>query len=211
MIMQVAQEKKDPKIPSFILVIGIYLIAWALIPLVAPWSLGRWLAPNQSVTSLLIDIVVGVLVTIVLFLTHREVSAKLFGRHWTQYLLIVLALLMVSVPIRAGGIDQPVFGNPAWLYILMSVVNVGMQQYVTFGLLQHYLQQRLSPIWTIVATALLFYASHALLISHKFLNPLAALAIIGIGLLFAAIRQKTGVLHITLSLHLAFFLIAIAP
>ncbi len=154
---------------------------------------------------------VGVIVTLALLLTHRVVSAKLFGQHWSQYLLIVVALLAVSVPIRAGGIEQPVFGNPAWLYLLMSVVNVTMQQYVTFGLLQHYLQQKLSPLWTIVATGLLFYASHALLISHKFLNPLAALAIIALGFLFAAIRQKTDLLHITLSLHLAFFLIAIAP
>ncbi len=210
-IMKLAQKYNLPTTPAYILIIAVYFVVWALIPMVAPWSLGRWLTPDQSSISLLIDIAIGVMVTAGLFFTHRSVSAKLFKNHWSKYLLAGTALLVVSVPIRAGGIDQPVFGNPAWLYILMSLVNVTMQQYATFGLLQSYLREKLSPMWTIMLTGMLFYATHAVLISHKFLNPLAALSIIALGLLFAAIRQKTGVLYITLSLHLAFFFVAIAP
>ncbi len=194
---------------TYVLIICVWLFVWALIPAVAPWSIGRWLFPDQSKISLLVDIALGILVTSTLFFTHPSVSAKLFSRHWSRYLLVVVALLAVTVPFRAGGISQPVFGEPAWLYLLMSFVNVTMQQYATFGLLQHYLQKRFSPIWTVILTGLLFYAAHIILLSDKFASLKTAMAITALGCLFAAIRQKTGALYITLSLHLAFFLVAI--
>ncbi|MGC0274633.1 type II CAAX prenyl endopeptidase Rce1 family protein [Pseudactinotalea sp. Z1739] len=83
------------------------------------------------------------------------------------------------------------------------------QDYLTFGLLQSYLAERL-PTWgTITMVAVMFWLGHALLLPDTFgpANPLAALAMLAMGALFALLRARLGTLHLLLALHLAFYFV----
>lgn len=86
-------------------------------------------------------------------------------------------------------------------------VSVFWQDYLTFGLLQSYLGERL-PAWgVIVASAIVFWLGHALFIPDRFapIHWLPSLAILVLGLALASLRVWLKSLHLILALHLSFY------
>lgn len=99
---------------------------------------------------------------------------------------------------------------PVAVYMFWMTVSVFWQDYLTFGLLQSYLGDRL-PRWGAVAvTAVIFWLGHALYLPDRFgiASILPSLAMLALGAVFAALRAWLGRLHLLLSLHLAFSFIA---
>ncbi|NLR04832.1 CPBP family intramembrane metalloprotease [Streptococcus mutans] len=81
------------------------------------------------------------------------------------------------------------------------------QDYLTFGLLQQYLQEELSFKWRIVFLPLLFLSGHFLYISHFGTKPMMGILTFVMALLFTYLREKTQTLHWLLFLHLMFYFV----
>ena len=146
-----------------------------------------------------------------LFLAHDRFNRTLFKKQQTIWLYLLPVAALFLIPLRAGGLEADIFGNPAWLYAAMMTANVAVQQYLTFGLLQSYFKKAFRPWAAVVVTAVVFYLGHAFLLPASF-GPsqiASALFILVLGVIFASLRQKTGTLHANLALHLAFYFIAI--
>lgn len=88
-------------------------------------------------------------------------------------------------------------------------VSVFWQDYLTFGLLQIYLGERMSAWVTVPLVAVVFYLGHAILLPDRFAPPnlLPALGILGVGLACALVRARFKALHPILALHAAFYLV----
>lgn len=203
------QAKNKNYTPLAVIVLA-WLCLWSLVPALMSWSIGSWLFADTA-AAMVVDIAIATLVLVVLFLTHQKFNKTLFKAQKTRWLYALPVVALLAIPLRVGGIEGDIFGNPAWLYALMMTANVAMQQYLTFGLLQSYFSKKLSVPLTITFTALVFYLGHALFIADKFapIYPLNALFIVALGVIFALIRAKTGTLHANLALHLAFYFVLI--
>lgn len=203
-------QTKGKNYTPLIIAVLAWFCLWSLVPALMSWSIGSWLSSDDTV-SMLVDIAIAALVLMVLFLTHQKFNKQLFKAQKTRWLYVLPEIALLAIPLRVGGIDGDIFGNPAWLYVLMMTASVAMQQYLTFGLLQSYLGEKLSTPLTIMLTTLVFYLGHALFLADKFalMYPLNALFIVVLGVLFASIREKTGTLHANLALHLAFYFVLI--
>ncbi len=120
-----------------------------------------------------------------------------------------MVCLAYAIPLIAGialpfhyGLEYPVA-----LYMFWMTVSVFWQDYLTFGLLQKYLAERI-PTWAVlVASAVIFWAGHAVLLPDKFapVHLLPSLAILALGFVLASLRVRLGTLHLILALHLAFY------
>ena len=195
---------------TVILAVPGWLWLWLLVPGLVENSVGASLADDDQI-GLLIDIALAGTVLALLFLSHNQFNKTLFRKQPTVWLYLLPVAALILLPLRAGGIQGEIFGNPAWLYAAMMTANVATQQYLTFGLLQSYLKTVLRPWVAAAVTAVIFYLGHALLLPESF-GPTqvgSALYILVLGLIFASLRQKTGTLHANLALHLAFYFIFI--
>lgn len=98
---------------------------------------------------------------------------------------------------------------PITLYMCWWIVSVFWQNYLTFGLLQRYLAERL-PTWAVLgASAVIFWAGHALFLPDNFapVRIMPSLAILALGLLMASLRIWLATLHLLLALHLTFYFV----
>lgn len=203
---------KPSPLRELMLMIMVWVLGWSIVPGVGVTPIGKWLFPGDAVKQIMVGIIASGLLLVPLILTQRSINRELVKRHWSAYLFVLVLLALAVLPLRTGGLDGVIFDLPAWAYVLMAVVNVFMQQYLTFGLLQSYIQRVVaSPVWTVIATGLTFYAVHAVMLPHKFAPThwLAALAILAMGVACAALRQKTGTIYITLALHWTFYFVMI--
>ena len=84
------------------------------------------------------------------------------------------------------------------------------QNHLTFGLLQHHLRAVLNGPATVLVVAALFALGHMLFLPDRFGtgNPLALLAMVALGAVLAALRERTGSVHLGIALQLAFYLVA---
>lgn len=203
-------QAKSKNYTPLILATLAWFCLWSLVPALMSRSIGSWLFADSTV-AMLVDIAIAALVLTVLFLTHQKFNRTLFKAQKTRWLYLLPVVALLAIPLRVGGIDGDIFGNPAWLYVLMMTASVAMQQYLTFGLLQSYLGKKLPMPLTIMLTTLVFYLGHALFIADKFapIYPLNALFIVVLGVIFASIRAKSGTLHANIALHLGFYFVLI--
>lgn len=188
-------------------VIATWAIGWWLAPSVGVFSFGTWLYKEDAVAAIILGTGVSLAVLGGLSVWQQLRGCSAWRHHWTIALLIVPAILFLWLPFRVGGLSVVVAGVPAWAYILMSVVHVMMQQYLTFWWLQTALERRSGPWRAVFMTAVAFYTIHALLLPDKFapLHWPAALAILAMGAACASLRRLTGTIYLTLAAHLAFY------
>lgn len=205
-----ATAKSSP-LRELSLIIIVWVFGWSIIPGIGVTPIGKWLFPGDAAKQIMVEVIASGLLLALLILTQRSINRELVKRHWSVYLFVLAALTLAVLPLRTGGLDGAVFGQPAWVYVLMAVPNVFMQQYLTFGLLQSYIRRVVSPVWTVMLTGLMFYLVHAIMLPYRFapIHWLASLAILAMGIVCAALRQKTGTIYMTLALHWTFYFVVI--
>ena len=136
-----AATAKPSPLRELMLMIMVWVLGWSIVPGVGVTPIGKWLFPGDAVKQLMVGIIASGLLLVPLILTQRSINRELVKRHWSAYLFVLVLLALAVLPLRTGGLDGVIFDLPAWAYVLMAVVNVFMQQYLTFGLLQSYIQR----------------------------------------------------------------------
>lgn len=175
---------------------------WCLTPGLLNNGVGS-LFTADSATAVLIESIVALIVVIGLVLLHRRYDRELFARSRTMWAYVLPLGTAIALPFHYG------MPFPVGLYMFWMTVSVFWQDYLTFGLLQKYLAERL-PTWAVlVGSAVIFWAGHALLLSDKFgpSHLLPSLAILALGLLLASLRVGLRTLHLILALHLMFYFV----
>lgn len=173
---------------------------WYLTPGLRSDGVGHLLTGDLA-TSVVIETVLALVLAVVLVLTHREYNRTVFARSRSIWLYILPVALAIALPFHYDLI------LPVFLYMTWMTVSVFWQDYLTFGLLQSYLGERL-PAWgVIVASAIVFWLGHALFIPDRFAPShwLPSLAILVLGFALASLRVWLKSLHLILALHLSFY------
>lgn len=173
---------------------------WYLTPGLLSDGIGH-LFTGELATSVLIESVVALVLAVVLVLTHRRYNRVLFARSWSIWLYALPVALAIALPFHYELV------LPVFLYMAWMTISVFWQDYLTFGLLQGYLGERL-PTWgVIVASAVIFWLGHALFVPDRFAptNWLPSLAILALGFALASLRVWLRSLHLVLALHLSFY------
>lgn len=204
--MSAAAAPKDPSRPlpwwAPLVACVAWLGLWYFTPGLLSNGVGR-LFTDDLATSVLIETLLALVLAVVLVLTHRRYNRVLFARSWTRWLYALPVALAIALPFHY---ELPL---PVSLYMAWMTVSVFWQDYLTFGLLQSYLGERL-PTWgALVCTAVIFWLGHALFIPDRF-GPnhwLPSLAIVALGLVMASLRGWLTSLHLILALHLSVYFI----
>lgn len=172
---------------------------WYLTPGLHHRGLGAFVAEES--TSVLLESAFAMAALVVLMLLQRRRIAELFARDRTVWLYALPVLLAPALPFHY---TLPL---PVGVYLVWMACSVLWQDCITFGLLQSHLRDRFPLAATIPVIAVVFYLGHALLIPELFgpTNVLPALGILAMGAVCAAIRARTGTLHLLLALHLSFY------
>ncbi len=173
---------------------------WSLTPGLLGNGVGHLFA-DDLVLPVLIETVLALVLAVVLVLLHRRYNRVLFARSRLVYLYGLPLVLAIALPFHYG-LPLPVF-----LYLFWMTVSVFWQDYLTVGLLQSYVGERLPARVGVPIVAVMFYLGHAILIPERFApaNVLPALAILALGLVLSLLRAKLGTLHLILALHLSFY------
>lgn len=189
--------------PGWVLLLATitWIVLWYLTPGLHPHGLGR--LATGPVAAILIETVAAFVIVVAIFLRHGRYNRLLFARSKQVGIYLLPAVLALALPFHYA------LPLPLLVYMVWMTVSVFWQDYLTFGLLQSYLGERL-PSWAttpIVATA--FYLGHAFLLPDRFAPPhwLPALGILGMGLACALVRARLRTLHAVLALHLAFYFV----
>lgn len=179
-------------------------LAWLGLWYFTPGLLGN--GPGSLFTrdwnqALIIECAIAVVVVAVLLLTHRRFNRALFAPSRLRWLYLLPAALALALPFHYG------LEAPVGLYVIWMTVSVFWQNYLTFGLLQSYLCERIPAGAAVALVAMMFWLGHLVFIPHRFGldNILPSLAMIALGALFALLRARLGTLHLLLALHLSFY------
>lgn len=175
---------------------------WYLTPGLLSDGVGS-LFTTDDAASVLIETVLALVIVSVLALVHRRYNHELFARSWALWMYALPVTFGVALPFHYG------LPLPVALYMFWMMVSVFWQDYLTFGLLQKYLAERLSTWAVLVGSAVIFWAGHALFLPDRFgvTEPLPSLAMLALGLVLASLRTWLKTLHLILALHLTFYFI----
>lgn len=182
-----------------------WLALWGLTPGLRSDGLGSRFADGFS-TQVLIECAVALLVATALWWLRPRTTSRLFDRSRLRWLYLLPVALAVLLPFHYT------MAAPVGVYLVWMTVSVLWQNYLTFGLLQSFLRERLPAGVTIVLVALMFWLGHVVFLPGNFApthpsGVLAGLAILAMGLSFAWLRARTGTMHLLLSIHLAFYFV----
>lgn len=200
---------RDPTAPSparrRMVVLGV-LPAWAVLWSLTPGLLGDGvgsLVTSDPAGVVLVESALALLVAAVLALAHRDWTRELFAAGPTRWLY--------ALPVAAGVVLPFHYGLPLPLavYVVWMAASVLWQNYLTFGLLQGYLRRCFGPRVAVGLVAVVFALGHVLWLPERFGlgSPLAAAAMLVLGLVLASLRAGTRALHANLALHLGFYLV----
>ncbi|MCC3265238.1 hypothetical protein [Arthrobacter gengyunqii] len=181
---------------------AVWLGLWSLTPGLLANGAGKIFTSDPDL-SILIETVLALLIVLVLLLTHRRYNRILFARSWSRWLYLVPLVLAVTVPFRYA-LEAPVALYMAWM-----TVSVFWQNYLTFGLLQSYLGERL-PAWGVLtASAVIFWLGHAVFLPQSFspVHLIPSLSILALGFVLGSLRLSVKTLHMNLALHLTFYFV----
>lgn len=173
---------------------------WFLTPGLRADGVGSRFSDDED-RAVLVECVIAVVLGVALATVHRRVNRVIFARSRLIWLYALPAGLALVLPFHYSS------GLPLTVYLVWMTVSVLWQDYLTFGLLQSYVGEHL-PAWaTIAVVAGMFWLGHAVVIPHRFglTNPLAGLAMLALGAVFALLRARFGTLHLLLALHLSFY------
>lgn len=187
---------------AVLLAVAVWFGLWYLTPGLHSNGVGSFVT-DEPALSTLIETLAALVVAVVLVLTHRRYNAELFARSWTLWLYALPLVAAVALPFHYG------LGLPLGLYMFWMTVSVFWQDYFTFGLLQRYLAERLPTWFVVVASGVIFWAGHTLLLPDTFApaHVLPSLAILALGLVLAALRTWLKTVHCILAPHLTFYLV----
>ncbi|MDQ1076815.1 MULTISPECIES: hypothetical protein [Microbacterium] len=173
---------------------------WALTPGLLSNGIGHLITDNLA-GAIAIETGVALAVVAALLLTHRRFNSVLFARSWSLWLYALPVVLAIALPFHYDLI------LPVLLYMVWMMVSVFWQDYLTFGLLQSYLGERLPALTAIVLSAAIFWLGHVLFIPERFGlgNWLPSMAILALGVTLASLRVGLKTLHLILALHLSFY------
>ncbi|WP_152916015.1 hypothetical protein [Arthrobacter sp. RIT-PI-e] len=191
-----------PSRRTLLLISVVWLGLWYLTPGLLANGAGKLLTTDID-TSILIETILALIVVVVLVLTHRRYNRVLFARSWSRWLYVLPLVLAVTVPFRYE-LEAPVA-----LYMFWMTVSDFWQNYLTFGLLQSYLGERL-PAWGVLVTsAVMFWLGHAVFLRQSFapVHVLPSLSILALGFVLASLRLGLKTLHLNLALHLSFYFV----
>ena len=133
--------------PWWVLIVAVvvWFGLWYLTPGLLSNGVGH-LFTNDLATSVLSETALALLLAVALVLTHRRYNRVLFARSWSIWLYALPIALAIALPFHYELI------LPVFLYIAWMTVSVFWQDYLTFGLLQSYLAERL-PTWGVIAVS----------------------------------------------------------
>jgi hypothetical protein len=182
------------------------IIVWFGLWYLTPGLLGNGvgsLFTNDDATSVLIETIIAFVLAAILVLLHRRYNRELFARGWTVWLYVLPLAAGIALPFHYG------LEFPVALYMFWMTVSVFWQDYLTFGLLQEYLGERLPTGPVLVLSAVIFWAGHVLFLPDKFspIHVLPSLAILALGFALASLRVRLRSLHLILALHLGFYVV----
>lgn len=182
-----------------VVVLG-WFVLFYLTPGLTSTGIGR-LFVDDPATSVFIETLVVTVPAIGVVLLHPHYNRMLFAHSPWLLVYILPAVLAIALPFHYG------LEYPVGLYMLWMTVSVFWQDYLTFGLLQSYLRERLPTAATVIIVGALFYSVHALTLPDKFAPTqlLPSLAILVLGLLLAVLRAKLKTMHVIIALHLSFY------
>lgn len=190
---------------TVVLACAIWFGLWYLTPGLLANGAGRLFTTDPDV-SVLIETILAFVLAVALVLTHRRFNRVLFARSWSRWLYAVPVALAVTVPFRYELLA------PVGLYMVWMTVSVFWQNYLTFGLLQGYLGERL-PAWgVLVVSAVMFWLGHVLFIPDHFapVHVGPSLAILVLGFVLGSLRLWLRTLHLILALHLSYYFVFVA-
>lgn len=183
----------------------LWFALWLFVPGMHWTPLNLWF--DDPVTLTLLETAVTVIViAITLYVTRRR-ARQILGIdqiHPAWWLLPLV--LAIAVPL-AYHLELP-----PYVYVVWMAVSVFWQQYLTYGLLQPYLVQRLGVMPGSILTIVMFYLGHAIVLPQQFLpislnGALMTAFIFIIGINFAWLRQIKGHIASNLIVHWAFYFI----
>lgn len=180
-----------------------WIVLWHLTPGLHAHGLGLFAAGPVAAT--LIETLAASVIVVVIALFHGRYNRFLFARSKQLCLYLLPAVLALVLPFHYA------LPLPVLVYMVWMTVSVFRQDYLTFGLLQSYLAERLPGWATTPIVAAVFYLGHAIVLPDKFAPPqwLPALGILGMGSACAVVRARLRTLHAVLALHLAsYFVVA---
>lgn len=188
-----------------VLASAIWFGFWYLTPGLLANGPGRLFTTDPDL-SILIETILAFVLAVVLVLTHHRYNRVLFARSWSRWLYVLPLALALTVPFRYELLA------PVELYMVWMTVSVFWQNYLTFGLLQSYLGERL-PAWgVLVGSAVMFWLGHVLFLPEHFapVNVVPSLAILILGFVLGSLRLWLKTLHLILALHLSFYFVFVA-
>lgn len=207
-----SKPAKTPMNSRILWSIGIACLAWFALWFLTPGMLDpspmRVFTANPDGQIMLESLVTLIASAVILYLTRHKATA-LLGWHGSQRWLYLIPLALgLSVPLHYHITG----GYAPYVYVLWMTLSVFWQQYITFGLLQSYLNKRLGRRVAPVLTVIMFYLGHIALLPQFRPTSLAGLGgsvfILGLGTVFALLRNKTKSIRTNLLLHWAFYFIA---
>ena len=156
---------------------------------------------DDITTSVVVETVLALLLSVVLVLVHPRFNRDLFARSWSTWLYALPLVSVIALPFHYS------LPRPLIVYMIWMTVSVFWQDYLTFGLLQSYLRERL-PTWaTVTIVTIVFWLAHALFIPGRFTpaNVIPSLAILALALVLSLLRARLKTIHLILALHLSFY------
>lgn len=196
--MPAPDQRTGPWIP--LVACGVWVGLWFLTPGLRADGVGSWFSDDED-RGLLVECLIAVIVGLALAAVHPRFNRVIFARSRLMWLYALPAGLAVVLPLHYS------LPLPLAVYLAWMTVSVLWQDYLTFGLLQSYVAEYL-PTWaTIAVVAGMFWLGHAVVLPHRFgvTSPLASLAMLSLGAVFALLRARLGTLHLLLALHLSFY------
>ena len=197
-----AAEPGRPPWAAVIVAVLVWFGLWYLTPGLLSNGVGSRFTTDDA-TSVLIETVLALVTVVALVLLHRRYNRELLARSWSIWTYALPIAFGIALPFHYG------LSLPVALYMFWMTVSVFWQDYLTFGLLQKYLAERL-PTWVMVlGSAVIFWTGHALFLPGRFgfTEPLPSLAMLALGLILASLRVWLKTLHLILALHLTFYFI----
>lgn len=189
--------------PGWVLLLAttIWFVLWYLTPGLHPHGLGGLV--TSPVTAILVETIAASVIVVAITLCHGRYNRLLFARSKQVGIYLLPAVLALALPLHYA------LPLPLLVYMVWMTVSAFWQDYLTFGLLQNYIGERLSSWATTPIVATVFYLGHALLLPDRFAPPhwLPALGILGMGVACSLVRAQLRTLHVVLALHLAFYFV----
>lgn len=181
------------------LAVLVWVGLWSLTPGLLAHGVGSWFSTDPA-TATLIEMLVAVAIVAVLMLVFRRQTAALFAPSWQVWCHALSAALAVALPFHD---ELPCPWGSTWAGWPSRCCGSSTSR---SGYCRITCAAGYRPA-TIVTASVIFALGHVVWLPHRFGvgQPLAARAMVALGIVIASLRTRFGALHVPLALHLAFY------